>query len=343
MHRILLHQTPPQSRRPKIPKKAMPFLAVRRHQWWSVDIRYIEHHQVPGIEGPIYICTILDNYSRAILASAPCPSQDLGSYLVVLFSALALYGAPEGIVSDGGSVFKANKALEIYERLQIVKERIEPRKPWQNFVEAHFGTMRRLADYYLERATSWQEFCDRHAEFVANYNEQEHFRHLDRPDGLRSPMEALSWVQGRPIETSDLKRLFASEQVRRHVDTNGYVTFRYWRLYGSEGIAGKEARVVSYLNTLTATHQGESLTQYRIEYAENGETIADAKLIREFPERFPSAQMRLWELSRFTWYKTLPLPPRRKRRPPPEDIEQLVLFPSGYATPKRPRRQGGMA
>jgi hypothetical protein len=91
------------------------------------------------------------------------------------------------------------------------------------------GVMKRLLDYYLERAISWQEFCDRHAEFVANYNEQEHFGHLDRSDGLRSPMEVLSWVKGRPIETSDLKRLFATEQVRRHVDTNGYVTFRYWQ------------------------------------------------------------------------------------------------------------------
>jgi hypothetical protein len=110
-------------------------------------------------------------------------------------------------------------------------------------------------------------------------------------------------------------------------------------LYGSEGVAGQDAQVVSYHNTLTITHQDESLTQYQVEYDENGETIAHARLVREFPERFPSAQMHLWEIRRFTWYKALPLPPRRKQRPPPpEQAEQMVLFVSGYAPPKRHRR-----
>ena len=88
VHRDLTQQVRP--RAPKVPPKAMPFLASKRHQWWSTDIRYIEDHQVPGVEGPIYIITILDNYSRAILASAPSRTQDLGAYLVVLCSALAI-------------------------------------------------------------------------------------------------------------------------------------------------------------------------------------------------------------------------------------------------------------
>ena len=83
VHRDLTQQVRP--RAPKVPPKAMPFLASKRHQWWSTDIRYIEDHQVPGVEGPIYIITILDNYSRAILASAPSRTQDLGAYLVVLY------------------------------------------------------------------------------------------------------------------------------------------------------------------------------------------------------------------------------------------------------------------
>lgn len=223
----------------------------------------------------------------------------------------------------------------------MAKERIGPRKPRQIFVEAHFGVMCRLADYYLERAASWREFCDRHAEFVDNYNEQEHFAHLDRPDGLRSLLEGLSWVKGRPIETAELDQLFATGQVRRHVGANDYVLFRFWRLYGSEGLAGQDAQVVTYHNTLTVTHQDESLSQYQIAYADDGETIAQARLIREFPERFPSAQMHLWELRRFTWYKALPLPHRQKRHPPPpSNAEQFVLFASGSAPPRRRRRQG---
>lgn len=104
-----------------------------------------------------------------------------------------------------------------------------------NFVEAAFGIMRRLADYYLARATSWEEFCDRHAEFVANYNEQEHFAHLDRPDGPRSSMGVLAWVKARPIAVAELEPLMATEQVKRHLDASGYLQFRHWRLYGAAG------------------------------------------------------------------------------------------------------------
>ncbi|TMC14055.1 MAG: hypothetical protein E6J34_24065 [Chloroflexi bacterium] len=34
-------------------KKEMPFKATFRHQYWSVDVRYIEEHRVAEVEGPI--------------------------------------------------------------------------------------------------------------------------------------------------------------------------------------------------------------------------------------------------------------------------------------------------
>src|SRR5262249_30425334 len=82
----------------------------------SHHIRYIEHHHVPGVSGAIYVITILDNYSRSILASAPSVRQDEDAYLLVLFTAIHLYGAPDVLVSDGGGVFRSNRALAIYER-----------------------------------------------------------------------------------------------------------------------------------------------------------------------------------------------------------------------------------
>ena len=49
-------------------RKEMPFRASYRHEWWSVDVRYIEEHRL-GFPEPIYMISILENYSRAILAS----------------------------------------------------------------------------------------------------------------------------------------------------------------------------------------------------------------------------------------------------------------------------------
>lgn len=65
----------------------MPFRAERRHQFWSVDIRYIDMHRLKG-EGNIYCISILENFSRAILSSAIMRRQDTEAYLSVLYPAI---------------------------------------------------------------------------------------------------------------------------------------------------------------------------------------------------------------------------------------------------------------
>ena len=86
--------------------QAHPFAATRRHQIWSVDIRYIEDHRLETPK-PVYVIAVLENYSRALLASLLSPRQDLTAYLVVLRDALQRFGAPELLVSDSGGVFLA--------------------------------------------------------------------------------------------------------------------------------------------------------------------------------------------------------------------------------------------
>jgi len=85
-------------------RKEMPFRASFRHQYWSVDVRYIEKHHIPDHEGPVYLISILENYSRAVLASKVSPTQNQMDYLEVLFAALSTAGVPKAIVSDGGGI-----------------------------------------------------------------------------------------------------------------------------------------------------------------------------------------------------------------------------------------------
>jgi putative transposase len=51
----------------------MPFAAARRHQYWTVDVRYLKGHKLGG---KAYVISVLDNHSRAILASAVTLAQD---------------------------------------------------------------------------------------------------------------------------------------------------------------------------------------------------------------------------------------------------------------------------
>jgi putative transposase len=61
-------------------KKPMPFSSNRRHEYWTADVRYIDHR----LGGNVYAISILENHSRAILASSVSRTQDSGVFLSVL-------------------------------------------------------------------------------------------------------------------------------------------------------------------------------------------------------------------------------------------------------------------
>ncbi|MFL5865005.1 MAG: transposase family protein, partial [Solirubrobacteraceae bacterium] len=130
---------------------------------------YLDDHAL-GTDKPVYVISILENFSRAILASAVSPRQYLTAYLNVLRAAIEAHGAPEVLVSDSGSVFKAKQAQAIYAALGVRKEAIAQGQPWQNYLETHFNVMRRMADYHYARATRWAEVQAEHDDFFADYN-----------------------------------------------------------------------------------------------------------------------------------------------------------------------------
>lgn len=152
-------------------KRQMPFAARRRHQYWTSDVRYIDHR----LGGRAYVISVMDNYSRCILSSALTRSQDLSSYLAVLYAAVERYGSPEALVTDGAKIFRAKQAMYVYESLGIAKHEIESGKPWQSYIETTFNIQRRMADWHFGQAESWHELARAHERFVEDYNAQRHF------------------------------------------------------------------------------------------------------------------------------------------------------------------------
>jgi len=90
-----LYGLPKPERAPRDPQP-MPFAAGRRHQYWTADIRYIDHGMG---DFKIYAITLLDNYSRAIIASGLSRTQDLSAFLMVFYMGVQQHGAPEGTVT----------------------------------------------------------------------------------------------------------------------------------------------------------------------------------------------------------------------------------------------------
>jgi putative transposase len=320
-------------------KRAMPFVASERHEIWSADVRHLDMVDEGLVGGKAYSVTVMDNYSRAILASAVTHRQDLPAFLSVFYRAVERHGAPKTLVTDSGSIFLANRARAVYAKLSISKEEIEKGRPWQNFSETTFGIQKRMADWHFQRAEDWAALVAAHGRFVADYNAQPHFAHQRREDGRRSPGDVLSWVTGMRFHPKDLERAFFSERHMRVLDGLGYATLMRWRLYAEEGLAGREADLWLLENTLTVEHAGEPLSSYEVAYeagspgGRNGPgRLLEVKRPTLFETPFASGQMRLFGLAETLgddgWLKMLRLDdyaPRGPRRP---GMLQQALF--GY-------------
>jgi transposase InsO family protein len=304
--------------------KAMPFRAHWRHEYWTVDVRYIDVHQLGG--GNIYTITILDNYSRYIVGSVLSRTQNLRAYLHVLLSAVKEYGAPQALVSDGGSIFKAKGAMAIYQALSITKEQIARRQPWQSYIETCFNVQRRMADYHFSQATTWRELEQRHAAWVHDYNSQEHWAHLKRQDGRRSPAEVLDQMTGRVFSDQELARVFAPLLTSRRVDQQGYVRFRNWRLYGERGLAGEPASIWVTDEDVTIQAADDPLATYEVKYQRDHQHFRQVIPTQIFETRHGLPQPSLLELGPDDWLLAIEQPMHRRRRRRRSSLMQAELF-----------------
>jgi transposase len=312
-------------------KKEMPFRAKRRHEIWTADVRYVDHNLPPEEhEGNVYAISILENYSRLILASAVSATQDTTAFLRVLYSAVGRYGAPERLVTDGGSIFKANQAQSVYRALGVEKEQIDRGKPWQSYIETTFNIQRRMADFYFAGAESWEQLVAAHDRFVEDYNTQRHWAHQDREDGRRSPRDVLGFYTGSlRYREDDLERAFFSTRFLRVLDSLGYARFRDWRLYAEEGLARRDAAIWLQPRSLTIEHDGETLSRYDVELATDTGKLQSVGRPRLFETSYQRnwPQLRLFALDEAGWLKVVELEGYAPRRPRPPLALQQVLFP----------------
>lgn len=309
-------------------KKEMPFKATFRHEYWSVDVRYIEEHHVPEVEGPIYLISILENYSRTILASKISPTQNQWDYLEVLFAAFSAVGVPKAIVSDGGGIFYCNQALAVYKALGIRKERIEKRQAWQNYIETHFNIFRRMADAKFEGATSWEQALAIHRQWMQDYNSQRHWAHEKREDGCHSPAEVIGWHKGTIYPEAVLDRILFATRFTRYLDKHGFLRFANWKFYGERGLAHQPVSVWLYEGTLKVEYQAVTLSKYTVELQEDRKHLKEVSNPRLADTPFRSLQLTLLDLGPHEWvlFWHLPeyAPARRKHQGP--GMVQLLLF-----------------
>ncbi len=273
-------------------KLEMPFKASRRHEYWSADIRYVEDHLLPDPK-PVYVITIFENFSRAVLSSAISVTQNQWDYLAVLADAIRRYGAPEALVTDGGGQFYSSQALQLYDMLGIRKERIDAGQPWENYAETLFSIQRRLADHAFSKAYTWPQMQQAHQTWWHNYNSERHYAHRERQDGRHTPTEVLRGMLGRTYPEEVLSRALYATQFTRHLDRHGYLKFKHWRFFGENGLAGEEVSVWVYEDTLKVEHQATTLSLYSVRLSPDQRQITSVSNARRLETHFRSPQLDL--------------------------------------------------
>ncbi len=312
-------------------KREMPFEASFRHELWTSDVRYVDH-SLPGT-GNVYVISILENYSRTILASAATLAQDTNAYLSVLYAAVERYGSPK---TDRHRRRRRHLPLpavhrRLAEALGIEKEEIERRQPWQSFIETTFNIQRRMADHYFAKAESWEELAAEHDRWLESYNTQRHWAHEDRADGRRSPSEVLGWVAGVRYHPNDLERAFFSTRFTRKLDSLGYARLKHWRVYAEEGLSKCEVALWLGNDGLSVEYGGQTLSSYDVSLSSGAKKLKDVTNPRLFVTRYRTPQLKLFALEDALgeggWLKALRLEEyaaRTRRRP---QALQDVLFP----------------
>ena len=310
MNREVYHlQMPRQSGRPVA---QMPFRAERRHQFWSVDIRYLDMHRLEGVE-MVYCISILENFSRAVLASAISLRQDTAAFFAVLYKAVRAYGVPEVLVSDNGSIFTSHETRRVCEQLGISKQEIKKRRPYQNYIETMFNVQRRMADWSFEKAQTWEDLLAAHEKWMRDYNFQKHLAHEKRDDGSHSPAAVLGWVKGMQPEPSLIYQAFSALCETRTLTKTGYARFRNFLLYGEQGLAGKRTLVNIFQDTLTLEYGEQPLSRYSLEWQPDDKHLLRVGNPRVYEHPYQSPQLPLWEKGEVEWYVILRTDPPLRR------------------------------
>ncbi len=147
-------------------------------------MRYLDHRLN---DFKVYSITLLDNHSRATIASGFSRTQDLSAFLRVFYNGGTVARHPEALVTDNGGVFPAKEVQRIHRAPGIREEGIARWQPWQSSIKTAFGVQRRMAARVFARVGTWPELLAIHDWWVADHNDQDDCAHHASARRLAEP------------------------------------------------------------------------------------------------------------------------------------------------------------
>lgn len=176
---------PPPTSSPYTAHAVYPYLLrglhiCRPNQVWQADIT---HLRLPG--GTVYLCAILDVYSRKVLAWNLSNTMDAFLVLLAVTAAMERYGVPEIVNTDQGSQFTTTEWISPLEA-EGVRISMDARGRAQDnvYIERWWGSFKR-EHFYLNQYTSLPALRRGIEEYVHFYNTRRFHQHL----GYKRPAE----------------------------------------------------------------------------------------------------------------------------------------------------------
>jgi putative transposase len=170
----------PNTSKPAAGHKVYPYLlrrlaVVRPNQVWAMDITYI-----PMARGFVYLCAVVDWFSRRVLSWRLSISMDMGFCIEAVEEALSRYGRPEIFNTDQGSQFTGIAFTGLL-RDNGIAISMDGRGSWRDnvFVERLWRSIK-YEEVYLRAYSTVSEARASIGRYLAFYNGRRPHSSLDR-------------------------------------------------------------------------------------------------------------------------------------------------------------------
>jgi putative transposase len=190
----------PNLSRPRPGQQIYPYLlrhlaVTRPNQVWAMDITY-----VPIAGGFIYLCAVIDWFSRSVLAWELSNTLDAGFCVRAVQRALAQYGPPEIFNTDQGCQFTSAEFTQPLLARGVKLSMDGKGRCLDNvFVERLWRTVKH-DEIYLRSYGNLTEATTYLTAFFRFYNERRPHSAHDRPDGQHfTPMEVYRRDLAQPL------------------------------------------------------------------------------------------------------------------------------------------------
>lgn len=132
-------------RRGESPKRRARYQADYPHEGWQLDAKGpFAVRLKDGARVYVHVFSILDDYSRYVLAARIATAANTEAALAVFERAVAKWGLADRFQFDQGSAFEAHAFRQGLAQLGIHRNAVKPRTPeWQGKIEAYHRTLAR--------------------------------------------------------------------------------------------------------------------------------------------------------------------------------------------------------